>query len=135
MSVSNKYVHVNYSKNEVEEKVEKIFMNFAQYYKEEKEFLVSQMSLVKILKKLELVDNIRLKLIDVDIIFRKINSHSNKLNKKGLTCSKEPGPPKLNKITAIFFIFLPSQLIFLHSKYHNSCNFSNNIDYNAYVSF
>lgn len=78
---TNKMI-VNYTKSEVKEKISKIFMSFAKYYKEDKQFLLSQQSLVKILRKLNLVDEETLKLCTLDIIFRKINPHSNKLNEK-----------------------------------------------------
>jgi hypothetical protein len=78
---TNKMI-VNYTKSEVKEKISKIFMSFAKFYKEDKQFLLSQQALVKILKKLNLVDEETLRLSDLDLIFRKINPHSNKLNEK-----------------------------------------------------
>lgn len=74
--------NINYSKNEVKEKISSIFLNFAKYYKEEKYFLLSQQALIKIVKKLNIIDEEFCKLSDIDIIFRKVNPHSNKINEK-----------------------------------------------------
>ena len=80
-NVSNKIL-LNYNKDDAKEKISKIFMAYSKYYKEEKIFLLSQQSLLKILKKLNLIDEIHLKLSDIDILFRKINPHSNKFTEK-----------------------------------------------------
>ena len=75
-----------YSKTEIKEKILMIFKNFSSYSKEEKQFLITQQSLIKILKKVNILDGNKnhLKLNELDLLFRKVNPnpHSSKFNEK-----------------------------------------------------
>jgi hypothetical protein len=73
---------VNYTKDEVKSNLSKIFFNFAKYYKEEKESLISHQAMLRIMKKINILDEISFKSSDFDLIIRKVNPHSNKLNEK-----------------------------------------------------
>jgi hypothetical protein len=73
---------VNYTKDEVKSNLSKIFFNFARYYKEEKEFLVSHQAMLRLMKKINILDENSFKSSDFDLIIRKVNPHSNKLNEK-----------------------------------------------------
>ena len=68
------------SKNEIKNKCMKIFINFSQFSKKDKDYYLSQQSLIKILKGVNLIDDNTLKITDIDILFKKTTSYGTRLN-------------------------------------------------------
>lgn len=63
-------------------KVNKIFNNFAKYSKEEEDFILSQQALIKILRYINILDDKKIKLFDIDVILKKVCVRATKLNKE-----------------------------------------------------
>ena len=70
------------SKDEIMEKCRKIFYNFAKFSPEEKDFFLSQQSLIKILTAVGFFKEKLIKLPEIDIILKRINNNSTRLTKK-----------------------------------------------------
>jgi hypothetical protein len=64
----------NFTKQEVIENCDRIFHNFASYYREEDTYTLSSVSIVKILKAVNLLDDNFLKRSDVDVLIKKTSS-------------------------------------------------------------
>jgi hypothetical protein len=71
----------NLTKQEVIENCDRIFFNFASYYREEDKYTLSTVSIIKILKAVNLLDDNFLKRSDVDIMIKKLSS-TGRLNNK-----------------------------------------------------
>jgi len=69
-----------YSKDEMKNKCMKIFINFSSFSKKDKDYFLSQQSLIKILKGVNLIDERTLKMTDIDILFKKTTSFGTRLN-------------------------------------------------------
>ena len=60
----------------------KIFFNFGRFQQNENEFLLPYQGVLKIIKAINIIDDKYVKLSDIDIIFKKVNPSSKKLNEK-----------------------------------------------------
>lgn len=68
------------SKEDIKEKCMKIFMNYAKFNANDKAYFINQQNLIKLLKELNVLDNIKLKTSDIDIIFKKVNTFDKKIH-------------------------------------------------------
>jgi hypothetical protein len=68
------------SSDDIKEKVCKIFNNFAKFSKEENKFVLSNQALIKILRFVNMLDDKKLKLSDIDLILKKVSPKSVKLD-------------------------------------------------------
>jgi len=84
-SMMNRSENSKVSKEEVMENCRKVFYNFAKFSPEEKDFFLSQQSLIKILKAVGLFKEKLIKLPEIDIIIKKINNNSTRLTMKDFT--------------------------------------------------
>ena len=68
--------------DEIKKKVSKIFDNFAKYSKNEKDFILSQQSLIKILRYINILNDKDIKLCDIDVLLKKVCVQGTKLNQE-----------------------------------------------------
>jgi len=68
----------NNTNDEIKQKFYKIFNNFAVYSKDEKSFFLSFQNLIKILKKINILDTKAFKYVDLDILLKKICTNTKK---------------------------------------------------------
>ena len=69
-----------YAKTEIIEKINKIFLNNAQFSSLENDYFISQQKIINILTKSKVISKNVMPLSKLDIIFRSINPNSNKYN-------------------------------------------------------
>ena len=73
-------IPTEYAKTEIIEKINKIFLNNAQFSSLENDYFISQQKIINILIKSQVISQNVIPLSKIDIIFRSINPNSNKYN-------------------------------------------------------
>ena len=71
---------INRIKDEMKSICSKIFLNFSKFSKVDKEYFLSQQSLLKIMKGVNLIDDRTIQQNDIDILFKKVSVSGKRLN-------------------------------------------------------
>ena len=67
------------SKDQMKEKCLKIFMNYSKFNQNDKTYYMNKQNLIKLLKDLNIIDNNKLKVSDIDIILKSVNNFETKI--------------------------------------------------------